>query len=57
MYYLLLVLIGGVDVQPRVAAAENMRYEEDKKNSGIKAEKTILHDGEVASHSMAERTS
>lgn len=34
-------------VQPRVAAAENMRYEESKKNPGIKAEKTILHDGEV----------
>ncbi len=24
-----------------------MRYEETKKNPGIKAEKTILHDGEV----------
>ena len=39
--------MAGYCLQPRVAAAENMRYEENKKNPGIKAEKTILHDGEV----------
>ena len=39
--------MAGYALQPRVAGAENMRYEENKRNPGIKAEKTILHDGEV----------
>lgn len=34
-------------MQPRVAAAENMRYDDKLKNPGIKAEKTINHPGEV----------
>ena len=44
---LLHALMAGYAVQPRVAGAENMRYEENKRNPSIKAEKTILHDGEV----------
>ena len=40
-------LIAELAMQPRVAGAENMRYEESKKNPGVKAEKTIFHDGEV----------
>ena len=34
-------------LQPRVASAESMRYDEMLRNSGIRAEKTIMHPGEV----------
>ena len=34
-------------LQPRVAPAESMRYDETLRNSGIKAEKTLMHPGEV----------
>ena len=34
-------------LQARVAAAENMRYDESLKSPLIKPEKTILHPGEV----------
>lgn len=39
--------MGQALLQPRVAPAESMRYDETLRNSGIKAEKTIMHPGEV----------